>query len=160
MAIRIEEFSDRYTEPVVELVLGILRDEFEFPESAVQQPDLLDIAKHYGVGLSNFWLALDGKEVVGTIGFLDLGSGQGLLRKMFVRLRFRGTGVAQLLLDHLLSWARTHAFEELFLGTNSKLHAAHRFYNKQGFELVRPEGLPKTVPRLELRDIFCRRSLI
>ena len=160
VVIRIEEFSNRYTEAVLELVTGILRDEFGFSESAAQQPDLLDIAEHYGPGQSNFWLATEGEQLAGTIGFLDLGSGQGLLRKMFVRHRFRGTGAAQLLFDRLLSWARTHNFEELFLGTNSKFHAAHRFYLTHGFELVPSENLPDTVPRIEIRDTFFRRSLI
>ena len=156
---QIEEFSDEYTETIVELVIGILQNEFGFSESAAQQPDLLDISEHYGHGRSNFWLATEGEQLVGTIGFLDLGSGQGLLRKMFVRSQFRGAEAAQLLFDRLLAWSRSHGFEELYLGTNSKFHAAHRFYLKHNFELVQTEDLPDTVPRMELRDTFFRRSL-
>ena len=34
VAIQIEEFSDEYTETIVELVIGILQNEFGFSESA------------------------------------------------------------------------------------------------------------------------------
>ena len=67
VVIRIEEFSNRYTEAVLELVTGILRDEFGFSESAAQQPDLLDIAEHYGPGQSNFWLAMEGEQLAGKL---------------------------------------------------------------------------------------------
>lgn len=158
--IRIEKFSNQYTKSVIELVNGILTTEFKFSESEAHQPDLLNVSEHYGYGRSNFCLALEDHRLVGTVGFVDLGGTHGLLRKMFVRRESRGGQVAPLLLERLLSWARTHGFEELFLGTNAKFHAAHRFYAKHGFEPVQPKDLPDTVPRIELRDAFFRRSLI
>lgn len=159
MAVRIEEFSDEYAGPANRLVIEILTHEFGFTEAAAPQPDLLDIGKHYGAGSSRFWVALEGAELVGTVGFVDLGNGLGLLRKMFVDQRHRGSGTAQLLLDVLLSWARTHRFTQIYLGTNAKFQAAHRFYEKHGFAEVPAEQLPKVIPRIQLRDRFFRRSL-
>ena len=157
MAVRLEEFSEEHSGRVVELVDGILRNEFGFSRESAEQPDLLDIRRHYGGGSSNFWIALDGAELIGTTRFVDLGGNQGLLRKMFVRSDHRGTGVARLLLENAMQWARDHGFAELYLGTNSKFHAAHRFYEKHGFTSVAPESLPETLPRLNLRDRFyCR----
>jgi N-acetylglutamate synthase-like GNAT family acetyltransferase len=120
---------------------------------------LLDIRQHYGTKDSNFWIALDGPELIGTTGFVDLGSKQGLLRKMFVRSDYRGTGVALLLLENALRWARDRGFSEMYLGTNSKFHAAQRFYAKHGFTPLSPESLPASVPRLDLRDRFYVRGL-
>jgi GNAT superfamily N-acetyltransferase len=159
LAVRLEEFSDQYAASVVELVHDILRDEFAFSGATADQPDLLDIPEHYGAGASNFWLALDGPRLVGTTGFVDLGSKQGLLRKMFVRADYRRTGVAGLLLDNAMQWARDHAFSAMYLGTNSTFHAAQRFYEKHGFVPLPPESLPETVPRLHLRDRFYVRAL-
>lgn len=157
---RIEEFSEEHTNAVIELVHGVLQDEFGFSESDAPQPDLLDIEQNYGDGWSNFWLALEGDRLVGTIGFRDLGSGRGLLRKMFVERPQRGNGTAERLLGRLLSWAKMHGFEDLFLGTNSKFHAAHRFYLKHDFEQIQAEELPDEMPRIELRDRFFHRSLV
>jgi len=157
--VRLEEFSDEHSASVAELVHGILRNEFGFSGASADQPDLLDIPQHYGAQDSNFWIALDGPALIGTTGFVDLGSKQGLLRKMFVRSDYRGTGVALLLLDNALTWARDRGFSEMYLGTSSKFHAAQRFYAKHGFTPLSPESLPASVPRLNLRDRFYFRAL-
>lgn len=159
MTVRLEQFSDAYATAVVELVHGILRDEFGFSEASAEQPDLSDIGQHYGRGASNFWVAVEESRLVGTTGFVDLGGKQGLLRKMFVRSDFRGSGVARLLLRNAMKWAMEHGFVELYLGTNSKFHAAQRFYTKHGFAPVSAESLPDAFPRLDLRDRFYFRSL-
>jgi N-acetylglutamate synthase-like GNAT family acetyltransferase len=79
---------------------------------------------------------------------------------MFVRSGgYRGSGVARLLLDNVVNWARDHGFSEIYLGTNAKFHAAHRFYTKHGFTPASPGSLPDTVPRLNLRDRFYFRAL-
>jgi GNAT superfamily N-acetyltransferase len=156
MTFRLEPFSEKYAPAVIGLVHGILRNEFGFAEAAAEQTDLSDVRHHYGHGASNFWIAIDESGLVGTTGFVDLSRGQGLLRKMFVRFDRRGSGVARLLLDHAMTWATDHGFVAIYLGTNSKFHAAHRFYTKHGFAPVSPEALP-VVPRLNLRDRFyCR----
>ena len=157
--IRLEEFSDEHAMSVIELVRGILRDDFGIVGAAAEQPDLFDIRQHYGRGSSNFWIAVDGDQLIGTTGFVDLGGKQGLLRKMFVRSDHRGTGIARVLLDNAMKWARDHGFVEIYLGTNSKFQAAHRFYEKHGFSPVSPGSLPDTVPRLNLRDRFYVRAL-
>jgi N-acetylglutamate synthase-like GNAT family acetyltransferase len=71
-------------------------------EAFAEQSDLSDIWQHYGRGASNFWIAVDESRLVGTTGFVDLGSKQGLLRKMFVRSDCRGSGVARLLLANAM----------------------------------------------------------
>jgi GNAT superfamily N-acetyltransferase len=159
MTVRLEQFSDDYAAAVAELVHGILRDEFGFAAASAEQADLTDIRQHYGRGASNFWIAVDERRLVGTTGFVDLGSKQGLLRKMFVRADCRGSGVATLLLDNAVRWAKEHGFVALYLGTNAKFHAAQRFYTKHGFAPVSPESLPDVVPRVHLRDRFYTRKL-
>ena len=157
--IEVAEFSEDYSEATIDLVVGIQRDEFGFPVSASQQPDLLDVGKHYRAGSGNFWIALAGDRLVGTIGLLDLGGGRASLRKMFVRPEFRGKGVAPALLERLLDWAENHDFSAIYLGTTSKYHAAHRFYEKHGFTRVSAESLPEGFPRFEIEDRFYARSL-
>jgi RimJ/RimL family protein N-acetyltransferase len=159
MPVRLERFSDQDSIAVSELVYRILIEEFGFSESEAEQPDLADLSAHYGDGLSNFWVAKDGNEIVGTVGFVDLRNGQSLLRKMFVRLDHRGSGVADRLLERVLDWAFAHRFSSIYLGTNSKFQAAQKFYLKNGFSPVSIDSLPATVPRLELRDRFFSRQL-
>jgi len=159
MTIRIEDFSIEYSQHVVDLVIGIQRDEFGLKTSPAEQPDLVDINGHYRDANGNFWLALDEDSVVGTIGLLDLGNGLGSLRKMFVRPKYRGTGTAERLLDQLLAWTKSKGFTQLFLGTTSAYHAAQRFYEKHGFHALPRTMLPKNFPVFEIEDRFYHRDL-
>ncbi len=103
---------------------------------------------------------MEGDRVVGTIGLRDIG-GAGALRKMFVASDRRGPahGVAQRLLDTLLEHARTQRLSAVWLGTTEKFRAAHRFYEKNGFEQVTSESLPETFPRMNVDTRFYRLSL-
>ncbi len=154
MSISIIPFVPVHASAVAELVLSIQSGEFGFDVSLSDQPDLADIPGNYLVGAGGFWLALDSDRVVGCIGLMDLGSGDGSLRKMFVALDHRGAGIAQRLLDTLHGHARTSGIKRLYLGTTSSYHAAHRFYEKNGYQRIEARGLPSGFPRFEIEDRF------
>jgi N-acetylglutamate synthase-like GNAT family acetyltransferase len=159
--VEIVPFRAGFEDRVVALILGVQRGEFGMPITAEQQPDLARIPGFYQVRDGNFWVALSGSEVVGTIALLDIGSAQGALRKMFVDRRFRGgrTGTARRLLEALLAWSAERGVRELFLGTTPHFHAAHRFYEKNGFREVAKTSLPPAFPVMEVDTRFYRRSV-
>jgi N-acetylglutamate synthase-like GNAT family acetyltransferase len=160
--IEIVPFSADFQTGVVDLILPIQREEFGFPVTVEDQPDLLAIPSFYQSGSGGFWLALDGLQVVGTVGFCDMGNGQGALRKMFVKATHRGKEhrVALRLLAHLLELARHGGILEVFLGTTERFLAAHRFYEKNGFGLVADDELPASFPRMALDTRFYRLELV
>ena len=102
--IEISPFAPQHANGVVDVILPIQQLEFEIPISLEAQPDLQDIPGFYQKGLGNFWVALDGGKVVGTVALVDIGNHQVALRKMFVSAAYRGPehGVARRLLDTLL----------------------------------------------------------
>ncbi|WP_282433094.1 GNAT family N-acetyltransferase [Legionella gresilensis] len=55
------------------------------------------------------------------MGLIDIGNGQGVLRKMFVAKNYRGKerGIAQLLLNKVLIWCADKQIDEVYLGTVS-----------------------------------------
>lgn len=154
-------FRPEFRDEVVELIVSIQRGEFDLPITAEQQPDLGDIPGFYQVRGGNFWVALRDGRVVGTISLLDIGNAQGALRKMFVHRRFRGarTGTAARLLDALLAWCAARGVGEIFLGTTPHFHAAHRFYEKNGFREIPRSALPPAFPIMEVDTRFYRRAL-
>jgi len=158
---KIVPFSPGFETEVVNLIVGIQRDEFELDIDADRQPDLRSIRSFYQVNSGNFWLARTNEQIVGTISLLDIGRGQGALRKMFVHPEFRGAafGTARLLLNALLDWAAEHRFRELFLGTTPFFHAAHRFYEKHGFSEILRSELPPAFPIMEVDAKFYRLQL-
>jgi N-acetylglutamate synthase-like GNAT family acetyltransferase len=154
-------FRPGFESDVLELIVSIQRGEFAIDITAEQQPDLHDIRAFYQVGRGNFWLAVVGERVVGTISLLDIGNQQGALRKMFVRPDFRGpeAGTAKRLLDTLLAWARDREVREIFLGTTSKFLAAHRFYEKSGFTEIPKSALPPAFPIMKVDTRFFHRRV-
>lgn len=63
------------------------------------------------------------------------------------------------LLRHLLSHAAREGLETLYLGTTARFLAAHRFYEKHGFEPVAPEDLPPAFPRMSVDTRFYKLKL-
>lgn len=163
---------------VVALISGIQRGEFSLPITPADQPDLMDIEGFYRRGAGEFWVAvakagagLEGNGeavggVIGCIALLDIGGGQGALRKMFVHKDWRGaprggseTGVAATLLCTLLQHAAAQGLGEIFLGTTTRFLAAHRFYEKHGFARVEKAGLPQSFPVMAVDSVFYRMGL-
>lgn len=158
--IEIVPFSPEHTQAVVSVVLPIQQDEFGVAVTLEDQPDLLAIPSVYQTGAGNFWVALAGGEVVGTVGLIDIGNRQVALRKMFVRSAYRGAerGVAAKLLSAVFAWGREQALAEVLLGTTVKYLSAHRFYEKNGFGEISADQLPPSFPRMVVDTKFYRRA--
>ncbi len=158
MNIRILPYADEHLLGVRDLILPIQQDEFAIPITYEDQPDLQNIASTYRKGCGEFWVALDGSDVVGSIALIDFGQRQAALRKMFVKQAYRGreVGVATKLLETLLSHARHKNLDEVYLGTTSSFLAAHRFYEKTGFDLFDEADLPAAFPKMAVDTRFYR----
>lgn len=154
--IRIEEFSLKYQEDILDLIVNIQQKEFKIAITAEDQPDLCNIKDFYQKGKGNFWVAVFNGKVVGTISLRDIGNDMVALRKMFVNKEFRGAGyqVASKLLDTLLKWAKSKKIKDIYLGTTSKFLAAHRFYEKKGFCEVAVTSLPSAFPIMKVDTKF------
>lgn len=159
--IKIVPFAPLHEQAVGALIVGIQRDEFEIAITLEDQPDLQDIPGFYQQGAGNFWVALAEGKVVGTVALLDLGHHQGALRKMFVHADYRGPGhgVSARLLETLLEWSRARGIKEVYLGTTEKFRAAHRFYERNGFQQVPADELPPTFPKMAVDTRFYRLAL-
>ena len=161
MTVEIVRHSESHAAGVRDLIVPIQREEFGIAITYADQPDLQDVAGFYRTGCGDFWVALDDDQVVGSIALIDIGSGQAALRKMFVRADYRGRehGVAVRLLDTLMAHAETQGVAEVYLGTTSKFLAAHRFYEKTGFDLIDEADLPAAFPRMAVDTRFYVRRL-
>lgn len=161
MPIEIRSYTPDLQQQVVDLILPIQREEFGFDVTVADQPDLLEIHDFYQSGAGGFWVAMDGGHVVGTIGLRDIGNRQGALRKMFVAATHRGKahGVAARLVQQLVDAAQPAGVPEVFLGTTERFLAAHRFYERQGFERIEVGQLPAAFPRMALDTRFYRRRI-
>lgn len=161
-SIVIKPFESAYQAAVEALVLPIQQIEFGVKITREEQPDLMYIADTFQFGNGNFWVALDGDQVIGSVGLVDIGNDQVALKKMFVARQYRGksTGVAQMLMDTALKWCRERSVKEIYLGTAAQLHAAHRFYEKNDYVEVETDELPPAFPRVSVDTKFYRLAVI
>ena len=80
------------------------------------------------------FLALDGREVVGTCALVRITDATYELAKMAVDARTRGKGIGAALGMAVIDKARSLKAERLYLESNTILKPAIRLYRKLGFE--------------------------
>lgn len=154
--LNIRKYQASDQEQVLQLILNIQQQEYNIPITREDQPDLLTIDSFYQQENGNFWVACDGEQVVGTIALLDIGNQQVALRKMFVQAEYRGKvwNTATLLLQKSISWAQQQQVTQIYLGTTMQFIAAHRFYEKHGFEEIAIKQLPDSFPVMKVDTKF------
>lgn len=147
MNLNIKAFQNKYQTGVIDLIAHIQEGEFNIPISLDQHQELKNIPHAFQNGKGNYWIALDGEQVIGTMAFRDIGHNELQLRDVFVHEDYRGKqkGVSKKLLDTVLTWAKEHGIRRVYLGTTAVFLAAHRFYEKNGFIEIPKEQLPEYV---------------
>ncbi len=143
----IREYIAADARAVNDLIRGIQRLEQGLE---LEQPELWKIDTFYQ-STGNFWVAVDERTLIGTVGLQLLSNGVAKLGKMFVASSHRGRhrGVAAALLDAAVAWARDQGVTTICLETIVERCAAHSFYLKHGFTEVAAHELPsafKTCP--------------
>lgn len=154
-------FTKKYQQQVIDLIVGIQSGEFGVDITASDQPDLFDIENFYQKDNGNFWIALKGNEVLGTISLTDISNKQVGLRKMFVKQGYRGKplSVGQNLIDTAFKWCVDRSIKQIFLGTVPHYYAAHRFYEKNGFNRLEKIKLPKNFHLMDADKWFFFREI-
>lgn len=139
---QIETYNGRYDDQIVALILGIQNEEMGVNLSLEEQPDLMDIGGAYQQNGGEFWLALEGETVVGTLGLMRKNDRCAVLKKFFIRSDHRARRVGLALYQRLLAFAQKEGLEHIILDTPAVAHAAHRFYERAGFRKIQAEELP------------------
>lgn len=147
MKLSVKSFQNEHLKGLTSLITHIQEGEFHLPLSPEQHEELKNIPNAFQFGNGNYWIALDGERVIGSMAAFDIGHNELQLRDVFVHEEYRGKakGVSRKLLDTVLSWAKERAIEKIYLGTAPVFLAAHRFYEKSGFTEIRKEDLPKYI---------------
>lgn len=150
--VTITTYRDEFKQQIG-LFISSIQQDYGIPITLEEQPDLQDIPKFYQNGTGNFWIALDGKKLIGTIALIDRGNHSAILRKMFVHSDYRGAakGVSGMLLDTLLQWAKSRQIKDIFLGTTDRWPAAPRFYEKNGFHLIDDDAMPPHISAVRMK---------
>ena len=82
------------------------------------------------------FFALENQKVIGTVAMINSSENRFELAKMTVQEDFRGKGIANMLMDECLKFAKEKKANEIFLISNDSLTIARNLYDKYGFKEV------------------------
>lgn len=111
--------------------------------------------------IDNYWIAKHHTEIVGTIKVIQFDADCAVLKSMFVKKEFRGKelGTAQLLLTKVYDWCSSAGISHIYLGTMSQFKAAHKFYEKNGFNRILKKDLPNGFVNNSVDNVFFVKTL-
>jgi amino-acid N-acetyltransferase len=105
--------------------------------------------------LNGFYLALDGKAIVGAAG-MEHWDDVGLLRSVAVAESHRSQHIARQLTDAVLAHARQAQVREMYLITNTADH----YFEKYGFQRVDRSETPAVIAQTEQFSGLCPSTAI
>ena len=126
-------FNKKYSEQFFILNKAWIEESWRLEDS--DKKDLLTPDKIVENGGQVFF-ALENKIPVGTAAMIKSSEDRFELAKMTVQEELRGKGIANMLMDECLKFAKQNKANEIFLISNDSLKIARNLYDKYGFKEV------------------------
>ena len=131
--IAIVEFNKKYSEQFFMLNKAWIEESWHLEDS--DKKDLLNPDKIVLNG-GQIFFALENQKAIGTVAMIKSSDDRFELAKMTVKVDFRGKGIANMLMDECLKFAKENKAKEIFLISNDSLRIARNLYDKYGFKEV------------------------
>jgi len=132
-ALLIRPFVPEDQPAVRALILAGLGEHFGYIDETLN-PDLDDISSSYLERGHSFFVVESGGALVGTGALLHEAPDRGRLARISVSETHRRTGVARLMVRHLLQRARQQGYRRVLVETNHDWYAALSLYLSEGFK--------------------------
>ena len=129
----INEYETKFDKDFFVLNKAWIEESWILEES--DKKDLLNPDKIVHNGGQVFF-ALENQKVIGTVAMINSSENRFELAKMTVQEDFRGKGIANMLMDECLKFAKENKANEIFLISNDSLTIARNLYDKYGFKEV------------------------
>jgi GNAT superfamily N-acetyltransferase len=131
MSVEIATFRLEHGERFAELNRAWLED-YDLMEPA-EEEQLADPQKYFLDRGGQIFVALDNGQVIATCAIVPHGVEELELAKLTVAPEFRGQGIARLLVERCIDYAREQGARRVMLVSNSRLQTALRLYESLGF---------------------------
>ena len=131
LPLRIERADTKHAEHALELI-----EEYYQAINVVARDDRGTLLRYLSDPQSAIWVAYYGSSSIGCILFRPLPQfeSSGEIKRLYVRPRYRGQGVARLLLHTLEEFALQQKIVWLYLDTKDDLSNAIAFYRRHEYE--------------------------
>ena len=129
----IQEYETRFDKDFFVLNKSWIEESWILEES--DKKDLLNPKKIIDNGGQVFF-AVEDQNAIGTVAMIKNSDYKFELAKMTVKENYRGKGIANMLMDQCLDFAKQKNTKEIFLISNDSLTTARNLYDKYGFKEV------------------------
>jgi GNAT superfamily N-acetyltransferase len=116
-----------------------MKQAFENYIAASLKEEIGQISSYYGAKQGGFWVAVDGRTVVGMFGLEPSSADAMELRRMYVDPNARRRGIARKMLSFAEDECRKRNRSQMDLSTSELQPDALSFYCNSGYQLVREE---------------------
>ena len=89
-------------------------------------------------------------EIAATISLRKIREDAGEIKRMYVKPKFRGKKLGNLMVEKVISISEENGFSKLFLDTSSFMSSAVSLYKKYGFKEI--DSYPECIVSKELWD--------
>ena len=131
--ISINGFNKKYSKQFFLLNKAWIEESWNLEDS--DKKDLLNPERIVENG-GQIFFALDNKSAIGTVAMIKSPNNRFELAKMTVKEGSRGKGIANMLMDECIKFAKQNSSREIFLISNDSLTIARNLYDKYGFKEV------------------------
>ena len=131
--IYIQEYEKKFDKDFYILNKAWIEESWILEES--DKKDLLNPKKIIDNGGQVFF-AVEDQNAIGTVAMIKNSDYKFELAKMTVKENYRGKGIANMLMDQCLDFAKQKNTKEIFLISNDSLTTARNLYDKYGFKEV------------------------
>ena len=126
-------FNKKYSKQFFLLNKAWIEESWNLEDS--DKKDLLNPERIVENG-GQIFFALDNQNAIGTVAMIKSSDDRFELAKMTVKEGFRGKGIANMLMDECIKFAKQNSSREIFLISNDSLTIARNLYDKYGFKDV------------------------
>lgn len=98
--------------------------------------ELLNSGSNYDNEKSSFWVAVDNKNVIGTVAIRNKDNKVAELKRLYVHKDYRGLGIGKKLYMLAESFAKDKGYQYLWLDSSRRFKDAAKLYKKNGFKLL------------------------
>lgn len=132
--VKIRRLEPRDGDAVRKLITRIMDEEFPEDKGAFSAEDLDALSESYGRLGEAFFVAEDGRKVVGTVGVKREDERLALVRRIFVAPEYRKRKIGLELLNRAIEFCNEVGYQELIFKTTSRMSGAIGLVKKRGFQ--------------------------
>lgn len=132
-SIEIRRHKSGEQKAILSLINEIMSKEYGDDLAAYPTGDIENLEVSYGNLGEAFFVAIEGKKIVGTVGIKKEDDRVALLRRLFVSSEYRGRKIGKQLVEYALRFCREVGYSELIFKTTSRMVGAIDLCQKCGF---------------------------